>query len=169
MFFLHRTKHFGLREGLSLYHLIAGGYGLVFTLDLAPRLISQLDVSVRLAAAVGFAGVALVFGSVLAAGFLLVKRPLFGTRFAVVLQLLQIPVLSTGGFAFSFFAGLYAAVVSESGNVHWLAGWKASLQLSWFATSGFVGVNLAPLGVIWLLRRAHATTPLETDAAPPAP
>ena len=156
---LRRRARAEIRNLLGLYHLSAGLTGCWTTFDYAPKLIDRLSPSVRLEATVLFTCIALVFAAVAFTGVLLLRSHRLAKPLALVIQAAQVPLWGWGSLMYTFLAGAYAGVVWIP-EPQLLVGWKATLRISWaeHQMHHFIGVNAAPILVLWLLSQMTRTT-----------
>jgi hypothetical protein len=161
------------RNALGAYHAVAGVAGIATIVWLAPSFWRQTPPAGRLLIVGLLCVMATVFLIALAAGVLLLLRRPSAFRLATLVQLLQLPVFTIGAWKWSFFAGLYAAILVSNapGPLSFDLGAKAALILAWAGEpSGEVslGINVVPLAVLWLLRRLQRAVPSDTTPAGPA-
>lgn len=130
-------------------------------------------------------GAALVGGSLLIAtgpfvasawvGYALLKSHPSARRLAMLVQLLQVPIVILPAVTWKFVAGIIASITLTAQGL----GLNLGVEATWFLGRGdlgnlraTLGLNIAPLIVIALLVRAptpvQATTPGSTTASRPA-
>ena len=146
-----------LRSWLAWYHMLAGGAGMITTLLCAPDLLARLSADLRQAMGLIILVMLALFTVVAWAGVLLSIRSPWAERVTTIVQLFQIPVIRIGSFLWMFFGGGY--LVGYWGTENGLGGMlgaKANLELSWGGApeSLVLGINLVPLVILWMLRRA---------------
>ena len=101
-----------------------------------------------------------LFVGVAGVGLALFSRAPIAIVLAALCQILQIPVFLIGPFQWTFFAGAYVVPYWQLGEgVAGMIGLKAKIDLSWGATDPtLLGINLAPLVILWLLLRKLPAT-----------
>jgi hypothetical protein len=111
---------------------------------------------VRVEVALVFLLIAAVFGVLIAAGILILRRHHRGIIVFGIVQLAQIPIL--GPSKWFFCAGPYLAPVWTSDGSKLLYGIKATFSASWHSSDpvSIIGVNLVPLVILWLLYRLRS-------------
>ncbi len=140
---------------IGWYEVVAGVVGLVMVVWLAPQLLGQVEPRSRPSTLATFVGMALVFAAVLLAGILVLRRHRWGRPLSAVIQLAQIPLWAIGPSRWVFFAGAYLAPLWLPNRASITLGLKSNLEVAWGVQqeATFVGVNLVPPIVLWLLTR----------------
>jgi hypothetical protein len=156
-------KESTIRYLLGAYHIIAGLAGIAPVLWLLGPLWAQTPSASRVAVAGIMSGIAAMFLIVVAAGLLLLRSRAGAIRLATAIQLLQIPVCTVGVWQWRFFAGIYVVVVTSNtrDSLGLELGLKSLLTVSWageLSAISSIGLNVAPIGVLWVLWRLARTT-----------
>jgi hypothetical protein len=154
VFVLYRRR-LGLREQLATYHFLSGMAGILISLWFAPALLANVRADQDTTARLLIFAMLAAFGAVMAVGVGLFgegHRVFFGAAFV---QLLQIPVVSAPRLRWDFFSGGYLVPYWVFGK-GWAGavGVKAAVDVGWRPPPPFyVGLNLVPFVVLWLLYR----------------
>ena len=106
------------------------------------------------ATALYYLGVAVVFGVVAAAGWLLLRGHPLGLKVSRWLQVAQIVQLTAAGFTYQFTAGIQLLLVFGGGHFRFSPGVNAALWLGpTIGDQAFrLGVNLFPIIALWGLQ-----------------
>lgn len=108
------------------------------------------------------------FGLCWIAGLKLLQGRRQGASYAYLAQLLQVPIIVLPAFTWKFVGGAIASVSLTLGGTRLYAG----LEATWFVGRGdsavlepAIGINFAPIIVMWLLSRSRVRAREPLDAA----
>ena len=150
------------------YQVLAGGYGLVLVTLSVGRIYPEVPAGARGEFVAIWAVIALLFAMVTLAGVALLRCHALGRPASTLVQLIQVCIVATKSVQWIFLAGLYLGVTVFEGTVRPMAGFRAQAQVSYGKGAPpltGMGINIVPLGVVWLLRRRRTEG---TVGAPPS-
>ena len=142
-------------KGIGWYQVAAGCVGVALAATAIGPLLPTTPPESRWQVAMLLLGMLLLFVAVVIGGALLIRSRRWGWQLSVAVQLLQVPIWSTESTRWGFFAGAYLAPVLAAERITFVVGLKAAADISWAnqQVNEFIGVNVAPLLIIWAVMR----------------
>lgn len=143
------------RKLLSWYQIVGGAAGII-AIDWAyPSLFAQAEAGARAALTLTMLAASLPFALTVVSGILLDRRKRGATTIGLVLQALQVPIVSLSGSSWVFLAGPYLGPLWRGGRMTLAFGISAKIEMGATGADAttMIGVNLVPLAVAWLILR----------------